>query len=98
MAFVGRRRQEKEGKEEEKGEPVAQRQEMVIGTLALLWYFEMVAVMGAGQRFRREPKETKSCRTRRICTSIRQSLPPPEAPQRLTQASQRLALSWEDRL
>merc|ERR1711989_11155 len=30
--------------------PVAQRQEMVIGTLALLWYFVMVAVMGAGLR------------------------------------------------
>ena len=25
--------------------PVAQRQEMVIGTLALLWYFTMVAVL-----------------------------------------------------
>ena len=36
-----------------------------------------------------------------ICTYVRPSLrpsvpTPPEAPQRLTQASQRLALSWED--
>ena len=43
---------------------------MVIGTLALLWYFVMVAVVGAGQRLRREPEETKSCRTGEICTSI----------------------------
>ena len=36
-----------EGKSFKKGriEPVAQRQEMVINTLALLWYFKMVAVM-----------------------------------------------------
>ena len=30
---------------EREREPVAQRQEMVIGTLALLWYFMMVAVV-----------------------------------------------------
>ena len=35
------RRVEKRRKEK----PFAQRQEMVIGTLALLWYFVMVAVM-----------------------------------------------------
>ena len=76
---------------------------MVIGTLALLWYFVMVAVMGAGQRLRREPEETKSCRTGGICTSVRPSVrpsvrtyvcppvsPSPQAPQRLTQAPQRL--------
>ena len=40
---------------------------MVIGTLALLWYFVMVAVMGAGQQLGREPEATKSCRTRGIC-------------------------------
>ena len=40
---------------------------MVIGTLALLWYFVMVAVMGAGQQLVREPEATKSCRTRGIC-------------------------------
>ena len=49
---------------------------MVIGTLALLWYFVMVAVMGAGQRLRREPEETKSCRTGGICTSVRPSVRP----------------------
>ena len=76
---------------------------MVIGTLALLLYFVMVAVMGAGQRLRREPEETKSCRTGGICTSVRPSVrpsvrmsvcppvsPSPQAPQRLTQAPQRL--------
>ena len=76
-------------------EPVAQRQEMVIGILALLWYFVMVAVMGAGQRLWREPEETKSCRIQgesvrpSIRTYVRLSLPP-EALQRLTQATQRL--------
>ena len=30
--------------------PVAQRQDMVIGTLALLWYFILVAAMWAGQQ------------------------------------------------
>ena len=74
---------------------------MVIGTLALLWYFVMVAVMGAGQRLRREPEETKSCRTGGICTSVRPSVrtyvrlsvrpSPPQAPQRLAKASLRLA-------
>ena len=53
------KRAEKSGKERK---PVAQRQEMVIGTLALLLYFVMVAVMGAGQRLWREPEEKKSCR------------------------------------
>ena len=40
---------EKSGGERETGyakrKPVAQRQEMVIGTLALLWYFMMVAIV-----------------------------------------------------
>ena len=49
---------------------------MVSGTLALLWYFVMVAVMGAGQRLRREPEETKSCRTGGICPSVCPSLHP----------------------
>ena len=35
---------------------------MVISTLALLWYFAMVAIMWAGQWLRREPQERKSCR------------------------------------
>ena len=44
-----------------------------------------------GQRLRREPKETKSCRIGGICTSVRTSVrpsvrPPPETPQ--AQASQ----------
>ena len=34
--------EDKEEEDEEEEEPVAQRQEMVIGTLALLWYFVMV--------------------------------------------------------
>ena len=47
----GRKEERKEGRKEgrkerqERGKPVAQRQEKVIGTLALLWYFMMVAVM-----------------------------------------------------
>ena len=76
---------------------------MVIGTLALLWYFVMVAVIGAEQWLRRELEELKSCRTGGICNpsiylsihpsirpSICLSVPPPQAPQRLTQAPQRL--------
>ena len=63
---------------------------MVIGTLALLWYFVMAAVMGAGQRLWREPEETKSFRTGGISMSVHMSVcpSPPGAPQRLAQASQ----------
>ena len=54
---------------------------MVIGTLALLWYFVLVAGMGAGQRLRREPEETKSCKRGGICTYIHPYVsPPPRGP------------------
>ena len=63
-----------------KGQAVAQRQEMVIGTPALLWYFVMLAVMWAGQWIRRESEETKSCRIggifMSICPSVHPSLHP----------------------
>ena len=43
-------RVEKEKKRIDKKEPVAQRHEMVIDNLALLWYFLMKAFMKAGQQ------------------------------------------------
>ena len=76
-------------------EPVAQRQEMVIGTLVLLWKCLMVVVKqgsGPGENHRgSRPVEYRGNLSIHllVCLSIHQS--PKEPPHRLAQAPQRLA-------
>ena len=52
-----------------------------------------------GQRLQRDPEEMKSCRIGGICPSVRLSIhpSPPEAPQRLAQASQGRAQASQSR-
>ena len=62
VSSYGRKKKDGERKKERKIEPVAQRQDVVIGTLALLW--QLLSKLFIDVSRAADPKGTKSCRTK----------------------------------